>query len=175
MSWTHLSACPLWEVSHRVRRGDNWRFTSKHVAEITLNAAVTNLCPSNLKMILSLSVTTATYFNTLFSSPLLFPCCIPSMPHSGLAWGAVPATKQDCNSTHTGLHSKQAALIYLFLQMQSSLPKIHRFWAAKKKKSFHFHINGNYLISICLALYPYIQYPVENTLTKLNILEEQKT
>lgn len=69
--------------------------------------------------------------------------------------------------------SQQASSIDLLVST-NAICYIHRFWA-EKKKSFHFHINGNYLISICLALYPYIQYPVENTLTKLNILEEQKT
>lgn len=173
MSWTHLlSACPLWEVSHRVQRGDNGRFTSKHVAEIELNAAVTNLCPSNLKMILSLPVTTATYFNMLI---LITTAVFLLYPFHVLLW----ACMRSCACHQIGLQfntyrpSQQASSIDLLVSA-NAVCYTHRFWA-EKKKNFHFHINGNYLISICLALYPYIQYPVENTLTKLNILEEQKT
>lgn len=133
MSRTHLlTACPLWEVSHRVRRGDNWRSTSKHVAEIKLNAAVANLCPSNLKMmILSLSVTTATYFNMLIlittAVSLLYPFHAP-------LW----ACMRSCACHQTGLQfntyrpSQQASSIDLLVST-NAVCYIHRFWAEKKK------------------------------------------
>lgn len=132
------SAHPLCEVSHTVRRGDNWRFTSKHVAEIELNAAVTKLCPANLKMIWSLSVTTATYFSMLsFITTAVFlryPFHVPNTlgMHEELC---LPLNRTAIQHIQAFTASKLHWLTYFY---KCSLLHTQIVGRAKKKKYFSF-------------------------------------